>query len=488
MKKPDIYVLTESEVPDLATQMRDELTSYDLDTNGANLLTDVERERLLGLVDRIRDRASGLLLPPSIQAQALAKYSRSPASARDVVRALTAEGANRFHDKNTIGYGHSSVAELATIPICFEGVSIVASKFLEGYQRAGYSEKSTRYQSFSVDSFVEPYAPATAPGQIRDVVRPLYAAYDAILPRLAERLAGIMDLPADDRRVRARAFDSVRYLLPAGTGTSLGGVYNLRDVRYLIQDALGHPNPEIRAIGQATYTAVAEHCPALVREPQADTFEPRVRSLGPVSAQYNPQDPSWYVAWWQGGTFSELEDRFIALVHSLHGMTWPEFAARMETRGARGVPKVFRTIRVAYDVLMDYGAYRDLQRHRRCEQYSELLTGEYGYLVPDDIEGTELEDEYRAAIDPIVDDGSVWRGDYGDHAAQYVLPLACLHRTAFVMDLAEVYYIGELRTQPQCHISYRRVAWRMVEMARQAYPRLMAWCRAIEPKAIGVHT
>ena len=55
------------------------------------------------------------------------------------------------------------------------------------------------------------------------------------------------------------------------------------------------------------------------------------------------------------------------------------------------------------------------------------------------------------------------------------------------MDLEELYYIVELRTKPQGHISYRRVAYDMFELAKDRHQQLMQWCRAVKPDTIGVH-
>jgi thymidylate synthase ThyX len=158
----------------------------------------------------------------------------------------------------------------------------------------------------------------------------------------------------------------------------------------------------------------------------------------------------------------------------------------MESRGPRAVPRVFRTIQLSFDIMMDYGAYRDLQRHRRCEQYAEPLHPNYGFLVPDDILGTELEQEYRAAMQAAhaYDDEAVV---HDPDLMQYMVPLGYLHRSVFDMDAQEVYYLSELRTQPQGHISYRRVAYELSRVAAARLPQVFQWCRAIKPEAIGEH-
>ena len=136
---------------------------------------------------------------------------------------------------------------------------------------------------------------------------------------------------------------------------------------------------------------------------------------------------------------------------------------------------------------MDYGAFRDLQRHRRCEQYVEKLTTEYGYVIPDDIKNSEIETEYCEAMDRVASyaDESVI---YDSDLIQYIIPLGYLHRSRFQMDLKELYYIIELRTKSQGHISYRRIAYEMFELAKTKWPELMQWCRAVKPDEIGAHT
>jgi thymidylate synthase ThyX len=438
----------------------------------------------------------GNLLPPSIQATVLAKYSRSPLSAAEIVSTLSAEEADKFQDKWLVTWGHSSVSELVTLPICFEGVSIVASKFIESYQRPGYSEKSTRYQKFSSASFI---TPPGAPTTMKMFTKRLYDAYDKLYPRVVKHCAELMGKDSndpkvlEDRVVKARAFDNVRYLLPAGTGTNLGEVAFGRDFRYFIRDALGHSNPEIRMLGEMVRKAIGEICPPFIKDIEPDSFEPVISSLGRLPVEFNYNNPSWCVSLHRPrrmldcGQDSDLVQRtFESMISERYGMSWSAFSKHMESRGNRSVPKIFRSIRLQFDVIIDYGAFRDLQRHRRCEQYSEPLTINYGYIIPDDIIGTDMEDEYKTAMDSVQsyeDENVIHDRDL----SQYIIPLGYLHRTVFDVDLEELYYIVELRTRPQGHISYRRVAYKMFEIARDLYPKLMQWCRAISPNLIGEH-
>lgn len=321
----------------------------------------------------------------------------------------------------------------------------------------------------------------------------LYDAYEKLLPKVTRHVAGLVgDNPDDPKKTtQARAFDNVRYLLPAGTGTTMAAVVNLLDARRMVSALKGHANPEFRSLGEKMEKAVTELAPALVKHTEPDEFQVPVRGLGDLAAQFDFMKPAPYVVLHRPHLMPNpaLEQTaFESIVADLYGMDWPSFCAFMETRPKFSeVPAVFKTVKLAFEIMMDYGAYRDLQRHRRCEQFAEPLGSHYGYVVPEDIVGTELEVEYRAAMDSVE--------SYEDEAVvhdrelfQYMVPLGYLHRSVFQMDMKEWYYITELRTKPQGHISYRRTAYDMFSLVQDRLPELSRWCRAIKPETIGLHT
>lgn len=423
-------------------------------------------------------KPDGQLLDLSLQATVLAKYSRSPLSAREILSTLTTEESNKFYDKWVIEYGHNSVAELASVPICIEGLSILATKMVESMQRGAFSEKSTRYQRFSKDSFVLP--PGADPS-MKEFAGRFYDAYDRLSPKVfgvcEKRMSGIPGVTK--RAIEARVFDNLRYLLPAGTGTNMACVLNLRDARDLITVMLGHSNSEFRDIGSKMLDSIKSICPVLVRHTEPNSFDLKIKSLGEISG-FDRARPNWNVSLIDIDT-SERE--MIRRIETRLGISWESFSEHMETRGQhQQAPHMFRDAGLWFDVLMDFGAYRDLQRHRRCEQFSEPLTTKYGFVIPDDILGTDAESEY---VD-VMGSAATYASE-NDDTGQYVIPLGYLHRTIYKMDLQELYYMVELRTKPHGHMSYRRVAYQMYELAKERYPKLMKWCRAVKPDAAGLH-
>ncbi len=427
----------------------------------------------------LRD-ANGKPLPPAVQASVLAKFSRSPESAREILKDMTPQMAEAFQEKWGVTFGHSSVAELADMPYCFEGVSIIASKQIEAYQRGAYSEKSTRYQVFNRDSFVEPPG---ADSRIRQAADVLYHAYEKLTTPVYQYVRSLMPDGTPESIIKARAFDSLRYLLPAGTGTNVAAVLNARDARYMMSDFLGSKNTELSGLGERMMSAARDVAPVFAMGVKENSFEPPIRELEAGTAGIGPR-----VTLLDGGDHIRRANMFWRKVFMRYGMTKDEFARFMETRGKRQVPSVFKTIVVTFDIVMDYGAYRDLQRHRRCEQYPEFLTTKYGYDTPDDILSTEFENTYQDAMERnrvIVE--TLSNTGVPTWMLQYALPLGTLFRCQFQMDLRELYYIVELRTQPQGHISYRRIAYEMFQRAVEAFPHLMRWCNAIQPTRVEAH-
>lgn len=128
-----------------------------------------------------------------------------------------------------------------------------------------------------------------------------------------------------------------------------------------------------------------------------------------------------------------------------------------------------------FDILMDIGGFRDMHRHRRCVQTLQSFTSLHGYDVPELLAGSNLREPYENAVRQAhVAFQQLSQADIPEakETAQYVLPLGTRCRSLFKMDFAEALYIAELRSAPQGHISYRRVAWAMYEAIAKRHPAL----------------
>jgi thymidylate synthase ThyX len=137
----------------------------------------------------------------------------------------------------------------------------------------------------------------------------------------------------------------------------------------------------------------------------------------------------------------------------------------------------FRGGQYAFDIVMNIGAYRDLHRHRRCQQYRQAYTTELGYETPSVLKETGLNHDYDAAI---ADALSAARS-LPSPARDYLLPFAVRSRFLFKMDFAEAEYIIRLRTGVKGHFSYREIAWEMKQALEVLEPELARLIEATPP-------
>ena len=124
-----------------------------------------------------------------------------------------------------------------------------------------------------------------------------------------------------------------------------------------------------------------------------------------------------------------------------------------------------------FEVVANFAAYRDLQRHRMLTQDRQLLGCTLGYDVPKQIIEMGLEERYRVAMDAA---GAAWQllaADAGPVLAQYIVPLGYRVRWYFRASLREIYHLCELRTTPQRHPDYRLVAQQMFRRVHEVHPQ-----------------
>ena len=124
-----------------------------------------------------------------------------------------------------------------------------------------------------------------------------------------------------------------------------------------------------------------------------------------------------------------------------------------------------------FDILMDIGGWRDLHRHRRCQQVQQNFTTQHGYEVPPALTEAGLARDYRAAMDAVKMDIEQLRKSHQE-AALYAVPFGFKVRCLFKMDYAEAEYIARLRSGVKGHWSYRTVAWQMKQKIAERYPFL----------------
>jgi len=450
-------------------------------------------------------------MPPEKSAFALARYSRSPDSIGDSIEWVRTHDSTRFLESFYFQYGHASIADLGHVVLCFEGVSELAATEIEDEQLWDGQARSSRYQDFSRSGFVTPPGLDASQAQIySDAAAGLLKAYTRIHQHMCEFLTEELPRPEDmkpdayQRNIAARAFDVARYTLFFGIPTGVGQVTSIRTLEKQIRRLKASEYAEVREIAgeMAAACAAPPACiwdPTASAEPLAPTLARHVdvdehavashRALEVWARENLPPaagaDPEIVDLLKPDDTHSEIAATLLYPVanrpfRELYEVARSWSAARrneaidaaLGSRRRDELPRAFRGGPYVFDIVMDIGAYRDLHRHRRCQQFRQAYSSQLGWATPAAIGEAGLEDMYSAAMAETLAAMSALPGT----AAHYLLPFAAHSRFLFKMDFAEAQYIARLRSGVKGHFSYRQVAWEMkrkMEALEPEFGRLM---------------
>jgi hypothetical protein len=143
-------------------------------------------------------------------------------------------------------------------------------------------------------------------------------------------------------------------------------------------------------------------------------------------------------------------------------------------------PRALEHATYTFEIVANFGAYRDLHRHRMLTQDRQLLGTGLGYDTPPGLAELGLDRDFESAVEAAATVHSTLERELGPALAQYVVPLAFRLRWYFRANLREVYHLCELRTTPQGHPDYRWVAQEMFRRVAEVHPRLARYARFVD--------
>jgi len=462
-------------------------------------------------------------MPPEKSAYALARYSRSPDSIVQSLEWVRGHSSEKFLESFYFQYGHASIADLGHCIFCFEGISELAAVEIEDEQLWDGQAKSSRYQDFSRGKIVTPPELLGTPQEAvyLQAAQKLLASYLEIHRRLVEHLTVQHPRPAEmkeaayQRTIEARAYDVARYLLFLGISTNIGQVTSIRTLEKQMQRLGASPYAEVRDLTGEMRQACAAP-PACrwnvdeVTEPLAPTLaryaDPDLRSrqaredVAEWAAQnlslrsvdgvpdvdlIRPRDPLDEIA--ATLLYAVTAVPFRVLLDEVSSWSRPRRREVLDTalisRDLRD--ELLREFRSGYayvfDIVTDIGGYRDLHRHRRCQQIRQAFTGELGYETPPQVAAAGVGALYESALTEARAARETLRVA-SPEASHYLLPFAARCRSLYKMDFAEAEYISRVRSGVKGHISYRTVAWQMRERILEAEPELGELIHATPPE------
>lgn len=443
-------------------------------------------------------------LSPETIAVAFAKTSRSPESFRAIAAELSDEKSAQFHEKWVVGYGHASVAEHAVLHIAFENVSRLAIESIEGNRLASYTEKSTRYQKWDLNSFTIPPELEGHPlcGEYVDTLRFLFQTYadslDPVRTLILERFPrreGEKE-EAWDRRIRSRYVDVCRFLLPAASLANVGMTANARVFENVIRKMLSHELLEVRQIGERVKEVALGETPTLVKYADSvpylvetiQDFGNRELGIGSqtsgdwcslLSYDKEAEKKVLAAALYRFGEMSYADA--LAYVKSLKKAGRTKLAEALLGRlGKYDVPlRELEYSTYAFDLVMDQGAYAEFKRHRMMTQTPQMLTTQLGYAVPRLITESGFGPQYEAAMNTAAQMYEKLH-EVNPSVAQYVVPNGFNRRVLAQFNLREAFAFCQLRSASNAHFSIRRIAQRVYEELARVHPLLTRYMKLPE--------
>ena len=347
--------------------------------------------------------------------------------------------AEEFYDRVLVGYGDDSVAELGGASIAVEDISNICSKVIED-ARIGISplEKSTRYVFFNdkIDGKFRYYRdPETMNSKFAELYEKtcdmLFETYqklsEPMMKWVMERFPkeeGVSDR-AYAAAVRAKALDILRGILPVATITNVGLFGNGRSFEYLMTKMFAHQLKEVRDVAQSMHDELSKVIPSFVKrandrygmEAQKFLIETREGTKNMTENILNGMksdsaEPVELVKW-----DPEAEMKVIAAIMYQHShlpmkqllkiaesmdeeekkKIISEFLSRRVNR--RQKPgRAFENVHYTFDILGNYGMFRDLHRHRMLTQERQDLTVRHGYDTPKEIIQAGFQKEFDEAM------------------------------------------------------------------------------------------
>ncbi|MDP2750909.1 MAG: FAD-dependent thymidylate synthase, partial [Nanoarchaeota archaeon] len=437
-------------------------------------------------------------LPPEVVAVTFAKCSRSPEAFDVISKELNEDLSRKFHERWIVGYGHSSVAEHAILSIAIENVSILATKVLEDNRLASYTEKSTRYQVFDINRYYRPVKIMNSKHAelYVNTCNMLIDVYTEMFPKMLAFVKSKnpktddVDQNLYEVRMKAKALDNVRYILPVGVLTNLGLTINARQLEHAITKLISSPLDEMKEIGVEIKEAALKVTPTLVKYANYNEYIaelPKRINFANENLKIQKPDDSYRAMLVEYDR--DAEDKVVAsLLYGTSNYSYQQIKERIKLikneekiqiidAAVRGIgkfdstPREFENTYYTFDILMDYGAFRDIQRHRICTQLNQKITTNHNYSLPGEIIEAKLEKEFIEAMKKAKDAYDTISKEFPEETA-YLVPLAYKKRVLMTMNLREVCHFVKLRSGKMGHISYRRLAQQMWELVNDKHPLL----------------
>lgn len=396
---------------------------------------------------------------PEDNAMLQALYSRSPASVVEHIKKVHQTGSGKFMKTFYIGYGHSSIADCGSTTIFIEKISILAAKAIQDWPLYSGQETSTRYVDMSKQPIIDPINSMDS----KEILNRWMDFYISNQTTVQHHLKKLYPKKADEndavyeKAIKARTFDIMRGFLPSGITTQLSWHTNLRQAADKIALMSHHPLKEVKDLARRIHTGLKEKYPSSFSH---ETYEPQEKYRELINQQYNYFAPETAVENFNCSTTIKLEEL-------------QKYQKLIDERPAKtGLPHFLTELGlITFDFILDFGSFRDIQRHRNGVCRMPLLTTKFGFnswyleQLPDDIreKALTLIDIQTNKIKSLATDNLT---------RQYYIPLGFNLPCRVTYGLPAAVYVIELRSGRTVHPTLRKIAHQMHHALLSKFPNL----------------
>ena len=456
-------------------------------------------------------------LPEVVKGALFARYSRSAKSLRrlfldeflDSVSPHAAnenfvgtERANRLYERVFHGYGDDSVAQLGGAHIACEGVSNVLTKVLERGRLMSYLEQSTRYVPYTERpggrwKYVVPREIVDARVRTRysTLLDQAFQTYEHWIEPMQEYFRTEHPNNRGDSEsvyrtaIRSKTLDTLRGLLPAATRSNVGIFGSGQAFEALLIKMRSHALKEAQDIAELMLAELRTTIPAFLTRvdlqdrgqkwghylrdcqnstrtlaDQMLTDTTSSSELEVVLTEFDPEAEIKVVAAALYGSSNRSEIELLSIARSMSTeerirVLRAYVGDRTNRRYRPG--RAFERTSYCFDILSDYGAFRDLQRHRMLSLEWQSLSSRHGYTQPAAIAAAGATNDWHRVMAEAASLHELLAERYGPTVAQYPISMAYRIRFYMHMNAREAMHVIELRTAPQGHPAYRRVCQQM---------------------------
>lgn len=397
-------------------------------------------------------------LPPEANAMTLAMYSRSPKSFLIHLQEVLTKGWKKFMAQFYVGYGHKSIGDCGSTTICAENVSMLVAKEIQNDPLYNGQEASTRYMDMINQSVLNPLATPEGEAIQARWMRLYHCVLLELVPYLTEKYP-ILESDKPNiyaKAIQAKAFDIARAFLPAGCTTYVGWHTNLRQAWDHVQEMRFHSLQEVREVAEVMLSGLRQKYPSSFN---FKSYPEQNEYLG-YCGEFGYFDLAPSQNFWSTHNFRHDLRLIRVLVKRPQKTELPNW--------------VNRHGQIQFRFLLDFGSFRDLQRHRSCTQPMPLLTTHHGFnkwyleSLPEKLRTEALEIMAIQELEISMIESPIVR--------QYYVAMGYNVSCEVTAGLPSAVYIAELRSGQTVHPTLRLIAQDMGRTLKNIFPEMALHC------------